>query len=70
MLYSGIGAGAGASLCYPDEAKEITDITYQEGRKNALIAYNFITGGKLKENSDSFLCVGFENVLFYMVCFS
>ena len=47
VLYSGLGAGAGASLCYPDEAKEVGDITYQEGRKNALIAYNFITGGKL-----------------------
>ena len=47
VLYSGLGAGAGASFCYPDEAKEAGDMVYQEGRRTALVAYNFITGGKL-----------------------
>ena len=46
VLYSGLGAGAGATFCYPDEAKETGDMVYQEGRKTALVAYNFITGGK------------------------
>ena len=46
VLYSGIGAGAGASFCYPQEAKETGDLVYEEGKRNVLVAYNFINGGK------------------------
>ena len=57
VLYSGIGAGAGASFCYPEDAKEITGIVYDEGRRNALVAYNFINGGIVQ---DDFVCNKYE----------
>lgn len=47
VLYTGLGAGAGAALCYPDEASEVTTTVYQEGRKTAQDAYSLMTGGKL-----------------------
>ena len=46
ILYTGIGAGAGAGICYPDEAREIAEIGVEEGKRNVMIAYNFVTGGK------------------------
>ena len=48
MFYSGLGAGAGATFCYPDDAKEAGDVALQEGKRNALIAYSFVMGGMLR----------------------
>ena len=47
VLYTGLGAGAGTALCYPDEASEVSTTVYQEGRNTALDAYSFVTGGKM-----------------------
>jgi len=44
LLYTGLGAGAGAAVCYPTEATQIGDEAYGLARKNALVAYNFVTG--------------------------
>ena len=46
VLYSGIGAGAGITFCYPDDAKDGAGMAYEEGRKAALVGYSFITGGQ------------------------
>ena len=45
VLWSGLGAGAGAAVCYPDETREAGAAVYAEGSKSALDAYNFVTGG-------------------------
>ena len=45
LLYTGIGAGAGAAVCYPEEANEVSADAYAEIRKKAMIAYNFVNGG-------------------------
>merc|ERR1719339_106033 len=37
-------AGAGAAVCYPEQAREGGDMVYQEGRKNIMIAYNMVAG--------------------------
>ena len=47
VLFTGLGAGAGAAICYPDEASEVRATIYHEGRKSALDAYSLVTGGKL-----------------------
>ena len=68
VLYTGLGAGAGAALCYPDEASEVTTAVYQEGRKTAQDAYSLMTGGKLFPLSNN--CFGdslFIRVLF-LIC--
>lgn len=47
-LYGTVGAGIMASICYPKEAKEYSEIAYEEGKKYATIAYNFAYGGEWK----------------------
>lgn len=47
LLYTTFGAGAGAAVCYPEEANEISADAYAEIRKKAMIAYNFVNGGKI-----------------------
>jgi len=44
LLYTGIGAGAGTAICYPAAVTEAGTQVYGEGRRTALIAYNFVTG--------------------------
>lgn len=44
-LYGTVGAGIMASICYPKEAKEYSEIAFEEGKKYATIAYNFAYGG-------------------------
>ena len=46
VLYSTLGAGAGVSFCYPDDAKEAGGQVYEEGRKAVLVGYNLLTGGE------------------------
>merc|ERR1712096_92596 len=44
MGYTMVGAGAGAAVCYPEQATEGGKQVYQEGRKNVMMAYNLIAG--------------------------
>jgi len=44
VFYTTIGAGIGASISYPAEAKQLSDEAYTETRKKAMIAYNFVNG--------------------------
>jgi len=44
LLYTGLGLGAGAAVCYPEPAAETGRKVYQEGRRSALIGYNFVMG--------------------------
>ncbi|XP_030375819.1 MICOS complex subunit Mic26 [Scaptodrosophila lebanonensis] len=46
VVYTGIGAGAVASLCYPRQAEENCRVVLYEGRKIFAVAYNFIKGVK------------------------
>ncbi|EDW84210.1 uncharacterized protein Dwil_GK14013 [Drosophila willistoni] len=46
VVYTGIGAGAVASLCYPRQAEENARVVLYEGRKIFAVAYNFIKGVK------------------------
>jgi len=44
LVYTGLGAGVGTAICYPEDSKEISNNVYVESRKKAMIAYNFVTG--------------------------
>merc|ERR1719186_2519905 len=44
LVYTMVGAGAGAAVCYPEQAREGGEQVYQEGRKNVMLAYNLIAG--------------------------
>lgn len=46
VLYTSIGAGAIASLCYPRQAEQLAKETLFEARKGYAIAYNFVKGVK------------------------
>jgi len=46
FLFTSAGALVMASLCYPEEAKQYSQIAYDEGRNYATIAYNFAYGVK------------------------
>jgi len=46
VLYTSIGAGAIASLCYPRQAEQFARDALYEGRKGYAIAYNFVKGVK------------------------
>ncbi|EDV92565.1 MICOS complex subunit MIC27 [Drosophila grimshawi] len=46
ILYTTIGAGTVASLCYPHQAEDNVRIVLYEGRKIFAVAYNFIKGVK------------------------
>ncbi|TDG52161.1 hypothetical protein AWZ03_001442 [Drosophila navojoa] len=46
VIYTTIGAGTVASLCYPRQAEENVRIVLYEGRKIFAVAYNFIKGVK------------------------
>ena len=47
LVYTGLGAGVGTAICYPEDTKEISNNVYVESRKKAMIAYNFVTGGNV-----------------------
>lgn len=49
LLYTSIGAGGVASICYPKEAKIYSEKALVEGQKYAHIGYNFIYGGNIYE---------------------
>jgi len=44
VVYTMVGAGGGAAICYPEEAREGRDMVYQEGKYHIMQAYNIITG--------------------------
>jgi len=44
IFYTLIGSGGATAFCYPEQASEIGNTCYEEGRKNLLIAQKFITG--------------------------
>ncbi|ALC45351.1 CG5903 [Drosophila busckii] len=46
VVYTSIGAGAVASLCYPRQAEENVRVVLYEGRKIFAVAYNFVKGVK------------------------
>lgn len=46
LIYTSIGAGGVASICYPKEAKVYSEQALVEGKKYATIGYNFIYGGE------------------------
>ncbi|KAI8121728.1 hypothetical protein FF38_04010 [Lucilia cuprina] len=46
VLYTTIGAGAVASLCYPRQAEQFATEALFEARKGYAIAYNFVKGVK------------------------
>lgn len=46
VLYTTIGAGAVASLCYPKQAEQFAQEALLEARKGYAIAYNFVKGVK------------------------
>ncbi|KAH8416962.1 hypothetical protein KR222_000205 [Zaprionus bogoriensis] len=46
IVYTTIGAGTVASLCYPRQAEENARIVLHEGRKIFAVAYNFVKGVK------------------------
>lgn len=50
VLYTGIGAGSIASLCYPKETSHYGQIALQEAKKNFAIGYNFAMGIKPEDN--------------------
>lgn len=45
-IYASVGAAAMASLCYPKEAAEYSEIAIEEAKKYVTIGYNFVYGGK------------------------
>ena len=46
MVYTGLGVGAGAALCYPDQLQQGKDLLYEEGSRNLSYCYNLATGGE------------------------
>lgn len=46
LVYTSVGAGGIASICYPKEAKVYTELALVEGKKYATIGYNFVYGVK------------------------
>ncbi|XP_001359709.1 MICOS complex subunit MIC27 [Drosophila pseudoobscura] len=46
VIYTGIGSGAVASMCYPRQAEDNCRVVLHEGRKIFAVAYNFIKGVK------------------------
>lgn len=46
LIYTSIGAGSVAAVCYPKEAKIHTEKALVEAKTYATIGYNFIYGGK------------------------
>lgn len=50
VLYTGVGAGGIASLCYPKETSHYGQIVLQEAKKTFAIGYNFAMGIKPEDN--------------------
>jgi MICOS complex subunit MIC27 len=46
LIYTSIGAGGVASICYPKEAEIYAQKSLVEGKKYATIGYNFVYGSK------------------------
>jgi len=51
VLYTGIGAGIGASVCYPEEANEAMATVEKEGKKAVEMVQSLANGGKLSQIS-------------------
>ena len=46
LLFSSIGAGIAASICYPNETGVLAMSSFEETKRLGLIAYNFVQGVK------------------------
>lgn len=46
LIYTSVGAGGVASICYPKEAKQYAEIALTESKKYANVGYNFVYGVK------------------------
>merc|ERR1719158_1476027 len=44
VVYTGLGAGLGAAVCYPDQARETLDTVETESKNLANAAYSMVTG--------------------------
>ena len=55
VLYTGIGAGIGASVCYPEEANEAMATVEKEGKKAVETVQALANGGEEEASAD--LCL-------------
>jgi hypothetical protein len=46
VLYTGLGAGLGAAVCYPGEAREAAAVVEAEGRQLVAAARGLVSGGE------------------------
>lgn len=58
VLYTGIGAAALASVCYPNDAKVYANRALDEAKAVAKIGYNFAYGGECAIRSNELICDG------------
>ena len=56
VLYTGIGAGVGASVCYPEEANEAMVMVEKEGKKAVEMVQALANGGEQEASADLCLC--------------
>ena len=56
VLYTGIGAGIGASVCYPEEANEAMATVEKEGKKAVEMVQALANGGEQEASADLCLC--------------
>ena len=57
LLFTGVGAGVAASICYPPEAAILANSAFEETKRLGLIAYNFVQGVKPNEDAKKSLVV-------------
>lgn len=48
LFYTTVGGLTMASVCYPKEADEYSQVALSEAKKYVLVGYHFMNGGKLK----------------------
>ena len=71
VLYTGIGAGLGASVCYPEEANEAMVTVEKEAKKAVDMVQTLANGGETVEASENWwLCVNtlLKMTAFYLSC--
>lgn len=67
MLYTTLGAGTMAALCYPREAQDISRLVYDQARMYTMIAYHFLNGGKIFSYSIFVIFIVWEVFFSYWV---
>jgi len=70
LLYTGVGLGTGTAVCYPEPAAEIGGKVYSEGRRTAMIAYNFVTGvpnqGGNNDNGSNLVAASMTRICYFL----